>query len=86
MADMAGSSQAQDRPEPISDAGYTFVIISLRKGKSHCTAAMRGERENVKEQIMQTPRLVQKEWKVMFRTLEQTFSPWRDHGGTDTCP
>lgn len=65
---------------PTSDAGDMSVTTHVRKGKDHCTAAVRerAEREYVREIALQTPRLLVKEEDQVLQAVEQRFlcSPW----------
>lgn len=60
---------------PTSDAGDMSVTTHVRKGKDHCTAAVRerAEREYVREIALQTARVVKKEGDKKLQAPEQTF-------------
>jgi len=62
----------------LSHGGSASVITYLKRGKRCCTAAVREEREPVRETTLQTARSVKKEREEVLQALEQRFpcSPW----------
>jgi len=65
------------KTKEVSDSGSASVVTYLRRGRKNCseTTAEREERDDVKENTLQTPRSVKKEGEEVLKVPEHRDFP-----------